>query len=233
MNGMIDLKKAGKQSLSINSPVVISSGTAGFGDTYRGLVKLEKLGALVTNPLTFRAWSPARGTRVVPLEAGVLIHTGLPNPGVERALKEYGRLWLNMPIPVIVHLVATSRSDVKQAVEMLSHAESVAGIELGLADDISAEQAAELTQLAVNHSEKPVMVRLPMNDAYEIAEPVEAIRRDARGRAPVVAVLVREPVELVVHGAELGALAAAAGADQQELVVLVGEELDVLADQVR
>jgi hypothetical protein len=49
------------------------------------------LGAFVTNPLTYTHWNPATGTRVVPLDAGVLVHTGLPNPGLKKVIEPASR----------------------------------------------------------------------------------------------------------------------------------------------
>ncbi|MCA9911559.1 MAG: dihydroorotate dehydrogenase, partial [Anaerolineae bacterium] len=76
------ITRAGKSSLILESPVMPAAGTMGFADEYKGLVKLDKLGALVTNPVTLYPRSPASGTRVVALDSGVLVHSGLPNPGL-------------------------------------------------------------------------------------------------------------------------------------------------------
>ncbi|MCA9885081.1 MAG: hypothetical protein KC546_01090 [Anaerolineae bacterium] len=169
----ISITRPGKNALFISSPVMPAAGTFGFGSVYRGLLNYDKLGAIVTNPVTYQPWSPAAGQRVVPLDAGVLMHTGLPNVGLKKVLREYSQVWGAIPCPVIVHLVATSVEDVRKSAEMLDHAESVAAIELGLPDDISWEDAQHLTTAAVRGAlEKPVIVRLPIGDAFEIAQPV-------------------------------------------------------------
>ena len=64
-----EITRPGKNSLVIETPVMPAAGTVGFGDVYRELIQFEKLGALVTNPVTYAPWSPATGTRVVPLDA--------------------------------------------------------------------------------------------------------------------------------------------------------------------
>lgn len=184
---MIRITRTGKHSLVIKSPVMPAAGVMGFANAYYSLINIEKLGAYVTNPITYEAWSPATGTRVVPLDAGVLIHTGLPNPGLRGAIKEYSPIWRNMPIPVILHLVATTPEHISRAVEQIDNTDGIAAIELGLDDDIDSREAEKLVKAATNNAEKPVIVRLPVYDAYEIA-PAAA---DAGADALVVAAAPR------------------------------------------
>lgn len=169
----ICITRPGKNALYVSSPVMPAAGTFGFGNVYRSLLDYDTLGAIVTNPVTYQPWSPAAGQRVVALDAGVLMHTGLPNVGLKKVIREFGQVWGSLPCPVIVHLVATNVDDVRKSAEMLDHVESVAAIELGLPDDISWEDAQTFTKAAVRGAlEKPVIVRLPLGDAFEIAQSV-------------------------------------------------------------
>jgi dihydroorotate dehydrogenase (NAD+) catalytic subunit len=160
-----------------------AAGTFGYGNLYREMVNLTKIGAIVTNPVTYRARKAARGQRVVPLDSGVLVHTGMPNPGVSKVIRRWRDAWSNLPVPVILHLAATTLEDVQKSMEIIDHAELVAAVELGLPDDIGYNEAAELTEAATRRAEKPIIVRLPMYDAYEIARAVA----DAGAGALVVA----------------------------------------------
>ena len=120
---MIDLTYGGKSPLTVNNPVLLASGVAGYdGGPYSGVIDLSKLGAIVTNPLTWRPRHAANGPRVVPLPAGVLVHTGLPNPGVRRAIKLYRARWARSLAPVIAHVVATTVEDVAASVAELDGA---------------------------------------------------------------------------------------------------------------
>lgn len=167
---MIDITRPGKYTLSVQSPVMNAAGIMGYGAAYDKLIGLDKSGAIVTNPVTYSEWSPARGTRVVPLEAGVLIHSGHPNPGVKQVIKEYQSVWAKMPVPVIVHLIGTTAGEVSRASELLNSVDAVAAIELGLNDDIARREAEDLISAASDHAEKPVLVRLPFYEASELAK---------------------------------------------------------------
>ena len=89
----IEIARPGKTSLIVSTPVMPAAGTVGFGDRYRSLIDFDKLGAIVTNPATIAPWRPAAGTRVISLDAGVLIHTGLPNPGLAKVISRNRRAW--------------------------------------------------------------------------------------------------------------------------------------------
>lgn len=192
----IHLTRSGKGSLTINTPVMPASGVFGFGDEYRDLIQIDKLGALVTNPVTYSPWSPAAGTRVVPLDGGVLVHTGLPNPGLNKVLNSYRNLWTRFPIPVILHLVVAGADDARRCAERLEEEECIAAVEIGVADDLNVAECAKQIKAFVDISEKPLLARVPFGvtadfaavlsdagvDALVVSAPPRGTARDAAGR---------------------------------------------------
>ncbi len=167
---MIDVTRPGKHVLTLRSPVMLAAGVAGFGNHYHDLLKLNKFGALVTNPVTLHEWSPTRGTRVVPLESGVLVHTGFPNGGAAAIIKEFRTIWQNAPLPIVLHVIATKPDHMRALGEMIDAEDGLSAVELGLRDDISAETASDFVSALERSIDKPVLVRLPLFDAYEIAQ---------------------------------------------------------------
>lgn len=174
----IEIARPGKQSLIVTTPVMPAAGTVGFGDRYKALLDYEKLGALVTNPVTVEPWRPAAGTRIVPLDAGVLVHTGLPNPGLPKVISQNRRVWSGLPIPVILHLVGASVANMRPAVELIDEIEEIAAVELGLGDDLEASDAVKLVREA-SRLEKPLLVRLPFYECRQLALPVAEAGADA------------------------------------------------------
>jgi dihydroorotate dehydrogenase (NAD+) catalytic subunit len=164
---MIELAPQHKQGLVLASPVMNAAGTLGFAGEYRGLVDLDSLGAFVTNPLTLNPRTPAHPPNAVELPNGLLIHTGLPNPGVRRALKRHDADWRRLSVPVIVHLAATTAPEVGLALEYLERAQGVGGVELGLRDDVSPGEVGRLMRAALGAL--PVIVRLPLARAVALA----------------------------------------------------------------
>lgn len=165
----LQITRVGKYGLIVDSPVMPAAGTFGFGDVYHNLMDVSKLGAIVTNPVTYEPYSPASGPRVVPLDAGVLLHTGLPNPGLRATIDQYRSTWAGLPVPVIVHVVENQPARLRKGCERLDAEDSVDAVEIGLHDDITYDEAARLIEAAVSGTEKPVLARLPVYDAFEIA----------------------------------------------------------------
>ncbi|MBI5712017.1 MAG: hypothetical protein HZC38_01120, partial [Chloroflexi bacterium] len=75
--------------LTLTSPLIAGVGAFGFADEYASLVDFSKFGAFITNTITLKPRSPAREQRVIQFAGGVLIHTGLPNPGLSHAIRDY------------------------------------------------------------------------------------------------------------------------------------------------
>lgn len=165
----IELTRPDKHSLIVENPVMPAAGTLGFGDTYAGLIQYEKLGAFVTAPVTYHPFKAAAGTRVVHLDGGMLMHTGLPNPGISKVLARHRQAWEAMSIPVILHIVVTSFEHVRKCASRADAEHAIDALELGLNDDINWKDAQQITAAAVRNTEKPVLVRLPVQDAFNIA----------------------------------------------------------------
>jgi dihydroorotate dehydrogenase (NAD+) catalytic subunit len=174
---MIDLAPRHKHGLTLANPVMNAAGTLGFAQEYRGLIRLNALGAFVTNPLTYRPRTPAHSPNAVLMPEGVLVHTGLPNPGVPDALRRWDKEWRRLGTPVIVHLAATTPGETARSLSLLERANGVAGIELGLRDDVSPADLAQLVREALGG--QPLLVRLPVARAVELAPAAARAGADA------------------------------------------------------
>lgn len=166
------ITRGDKHSLALDAPVMNAAGIFGFGDEYAGLIDFTKLGAFVTNPVSLAPRGPANGTRVVPLDHGLLVHTGLPNPGLNKVCLAQRNTWERLGIPVIVHIIASAPDDVRRCLARLDEEEVVAGVEIGLHDDASADEAAALVRAAADQAEKPLIARLPFGAGIEYARAV-------------------------------------------------------------
>ncbi len=166
---MIELAPRHKFGLPIASPVMPAAGAFGYGDTYHDLVDLRVLGALVTNPVSLNSREAARGQRVAVHRDHFVAHTGLPNPGMQRVLRQYRQTWERLPIPVIVHLIATTPLETAKAAERLSGIPNVVGIELGLVDNVAPQRALNLLDAARADGDLPVIVRVPFTSVDALA----------------------------------------------------------------
>lgn len=165
---MIELAPKHKYGLPIASPVMPAAGAFGYGDTYHDLVDIHALGALVTNPVSLKPRSAAKGERVIVRGDHFLTHTGLPNPGLRRVLREHRKAWARFPIPIIVHVIATTPAETSGMTVQLSAVTGVSGVELGLVENISVQKARNLLN-AARDGGLPVIVRVPFSQAPTLA----------------------------------------------------------------
>ncbi len=175
---MIELAPRHKRGLPLALPLMPAAGIVGYGDAPREWLDLHLLGAFVTNPVSLRPRKAASGDRVSTHGRTTVIHTGWPNSGMNRVLRRYRRTWARFPIPLIVHLLATTPDEVARASFALSDARGVQGIELGLPLEVSPDEAVELL-LAAQESGLPVMVRLPFELVDELAPQLAEAGADA------------------------------------------------------
>ncbi|MFA4984771.1 MAG: dihydroorotate dehydrogenase [Candidatus Omnitrophota bacterium] len=119
--------------LKLKNPVVLSSGTFGYGEELAGLADIKKIGAIVSKTITIK---PRRGNpppRTVETPCGLLNSIGLENPGVEAFINEKLPVLKGFGIPVIVSIA--SESGLSEFVELslrLERAAGVAAIELNI-----------------------------------------------------------------------------------------------------
>lgn len=159
-----------KRDLYFRTPIMNAAGTLGFAPDFRSLADFgnlsNELGAFVTNPISRRPRKPAAHPALIEYPGGFLLHTGLPNPGFEAAVRRYARRWADAPLPVIVHLMADRPEETARMTEALEGLENVMAAELGfaplLADDVV------LIALEMSLGELPLIVSLPMEDAVRL-----------------------------------------------------------------
>ncbi len=166
---MIELAPHHKFGLPIAVPVMPASGAFGFGDAYQDLVDLSSLGAIVTNPVSLRPRRAARGQRVAMLQDNFVVHTGWPNAGLRRVIREFGEVWAYAPIPIIVHVLATEPGEAAQVAAILSGVRNVSGLEIGFRANVAPGQALTLLDAVCSEGDLPVIAKLPFGRVRDLA----------------------------------------------------------------
>jgi dihydroorotate dehydrogenase (NAD+) catalytic subunit len=116
------------------NPVLLASGTAGFGRELAGVMEIDRLGGLVTKAVSL---APRRGNhppRVAEFRGGMLNSVGLANPGLERVrVDELPWLAANVrKARVIVNVVGFTVEEYAEVVGGLDGAPGVTAFEVNL-----------------------------------------------------------------------------------------------------
>ncbi|MCJ7551834.1 MAG: nitronate monooxygenase [Anaerolineae bacterium] len=176
---MIELAPNHKYGLPIAAPVMPASGTFGYGEAYHDMVDLSLLGAIVTNPVSLRPRRVAHGQRIGVHADHFVVHTGWPSPGLRRVIREAGPVWERLPVPVIVHLLATRPVEVGRAAAYLSGVRGVRGVELGFTESVSLAEARDLLAATAEESDLPVIVKIPFSRVDDLASALAQAGADA------------------------------------------------------
>ena len=143
-----------------------AAGSLGFAPDPRAGIDLASFGTFVTNPLSLRPRLPAAKPELIEYPGGILLHTGLPNPGFNAGLKKYSAKWSRSDFPIIVHLMADRPEETQKMVRSLETQENVMAVELGfaplLANDII------LLTLEMCLGELPLIFSLPVEQVLSL-----------------------------------------------------------------
>ena len=156
-----------KYDLPLTTLLMNAAGSLGFTPDDRTPVDLSRFGLFITNPISLRRRSPAKGRSLLGFSGGYLIHTGHPNPGFRRVLSRYGTRWALSQLPILVHLMADNPSDLSYMINVLETVEGVNGVELGLPPEAGLDLAVSLVEASLG--ELPLVVCLPWDGALEFA----------------------------------------------------------------
>jgi len=187
----IDLSVDLGRGLVLPNPILVASGTFGYGVEYGDVVDVDRLGAICCKGTTLKPRIGNPTPRVTETPAGMLNSIGLQNPGVDAVIEKYAGIWTGWRTPVLVNVAGESVHDYVEVARRLDGVPGVAGIELniscpnvgagGLQFAIDAGAAAEVTAAVRRATELPLLVKLSPNvaDIRPIARAIADAGADA------------------------------------------------------
>jgi dihydroorotate dehydrogenase (NAD+) catalytic subunit len=179
------------RGLVLANPVLVASGTFGYGIEYGEVVDVERLGAICCKGTTLKPRIGNVPPRVTETPGGMLNSIGLQNPGVDAVLERYAPVWQGWRVPVIVNVAGESVGDYVEVARRVDGVPGVAGIELniscpnvgkgGLQFAIDADAAASVTAAVRRATDLPLLVKLSPNvaDVRPIARAIAEAGADA------------------------------------------------------
>jgi dihydroorotate dehydrogenase (NAD+) catalytic subunit len=177
------------RGLRLRSPVLVASGTFGYGfDAPQ--VDRTVLGGIVTKGTTLRQREGNAPNRIAETPSGMLNAIGLQNPGVDHVARVYAPVWASWDVPVIVNVAGDSVDEYVAVARRLDGVPGIAGLELniscpnvanGLQFGVDPDLAAELTRAVRGVTRLPLLVKLTPNvtDIVAVARAVEDAGADA------------------------------------------------------
>jgi dihydroorotate dehydrogenase (NAD+) catalytic subunit len=132
MNLQTQLAPGHKRGLLLRNPVVVASGTFGYGMDNAKIAEVHRLGAFTCKGTTLYPRSGNEQPRIMETSSGILNAIGLQNPGIHTVIEEYAPIWATWQTPVIVNIAGETVEEFVELATLLEGVEGIAGIEVNV-----------------------------------------------------------------------------------------------------
>lgn len=120
------------KNLTLKNPVLAASGAFGYGDEYKKLMNINKLGGIITKTITLKPRSGNPPPRLVETPSGLMNSIGLQNVGIDVFLEEKLPALKFITVPIIVSIAGESIDEFKAIALRLSTVDRIHGLEINL-----------------------------------------------------------------------------------------------------
>jgi dihydroorotate dehydrogenase (NAD+) catalytic subunit len=117
--------------IHLKNPIIMASGTFGFGREYAEIYDIEKLGGIVSKGLTLNPRGGNQGIRIWETSSGLLNSVGLENPGIQSFIEKELPYMQSLNLVHIINISGTNLEDYVKACDRISR-EKVNMIELNI-----------------------------------------------------------------------------------------------------
>jgi len=174
-------------SLKLRNPILLASGTVGYGNEISEFTDLNKIGGIITKSLSLKPRKGNPPQRIVETPAGMLNAIGLTNVGVEVFLKEKIPFLKQYDVPIICNIAASSIDEYVECTKILTSEETIKAFEINVSCPNVTEGGLEfgnnikalsiITEKVRAETDKPIIIKLSPNVSY-IASFVKAAKEN-------------------------------------------------------
>jgi dihydroorotate dehydrogenase (NAD+) catalytic subunit len=186
-------------SLKFRNPILLASGTVGYGNEMAEFIDLNKIGGIVTKSLSLKPRKGNPPQRIVETPSGMLNAIGLANVGVEVFLKEKIPFLKKFDVPLICNIAASSIEEYVECTRILTQEDAIQAFEINVScpnvkegglqfgNDVSAVRNITGKVKAVTN--KPVIIKLSPNVSY-ISDFAKAVKDEGGDAVSAINTLV-------------------------------------------
>ncbi|HZY09615.1 MAG TPA: dihydroorotate dehydrogenase [Bacteroidota bacterium] len=191
--------------LKLKNPVLVASGTFGYGDDCKDLVNVDQLGGIITKSLSLKPRDGNPPPRIVETASGMLNSIGLANIGVKQFIEEKLPFLQTVQTNVIVNIAASTIDEYCEILSMLEEHEGIDGYEVnvscpnvkegGLSFGTNCEKTAEITKRLRQLTKKTLIIKLTPNVTH-ISDFARAVADEGADAVSLINTLVGMAVDI-------------------------------------
>ena len=162
------------KDITFKNPIMVASGTYGYGNEVSDFVDLSKFGAIITKSVTRNPREGNPPPRIFEVDSGMLNSIGLANLGVEKYIEEKIPYLNKIKTNIIINIAGSRIDDYIETLEILEAADSNhIGYEIniscpnvkegGMEFGVSSKMTKELTMELRSRTKKILIMKLSPN----------------------------------------------------------------------
>jgi dihydroorotate dehydrogenase (NAD+) catalytic subunit len=185
--------------LKFRNPVLLASGTVGYGNEMSEFIDLNSIGGIVTKSLSLKPRKGNPPQRIVETPSGMLNAIGLQNVGVEVFIKEKIPFLKKFDVPLICNIAASTYEEYVECTKILTLEDTIKAFEInvscpnvkegGLQFGNNVRSVAKITAGVKRATDKPVIIKLSPNVSY-ISEFAKVVKEEGGDAVSVINTLV-------------------------------------------
>lgn len=162
-------------SLKLKNPIMLASGTVGYGNEISQYTDLSRIGAIVTKSVSLKPRKGNPPPRIAETPSGMLNAIGLANVGVEKFIEEKLPFLEKLDSELICNIAASTVDEYSECVSILDHYDVIKGFEInvscpnvkdgGLIFGCDLSAVGNITNVLRGKTSKPLIIKLTPNVA--------------------------------------------------------------------
>ncbi len=122
--------KIGK--IRLKNPVMVASGTFGFGEEFEEFFTLHHLGAIIPKGISLQPMTGNPPPRIFETEGGVLNSIGLQNPGYKNFIQNHLPYLKKVKTHLIINILGNTQKEYVQLARLLNEVPGISGLEMNI-----------------------------------------------------------------------------------------------------
>jgi len=118
--------------LKLKNPILLASGTVGYGNEISDFIDLNILGGIITKSISLKPRKGNKPQRIVETSAGMLNAIGLANVGLEEFINEKIPFLAKYDVPIICNIAASSIEEYVECVKTLNDYDTIKAFEINV-----------------------------------------------------------------------------------------------------